>query len=411
MASVVVFDLDETLLDTSALRTARDSRSWHDVANRLDEAKDYKVGESNIEVSELPSILRVAGYRVGVITHSPSWYATKLMDAFDIHVEALITGTDPYARKPDPSSLRAIATELGSIPEDTIFVGDSSSDFGAAANAGAGSVGACWSRETPSDWRRHWPDVALSDPDRLLDAIAAPREMGPYAEAAVNGMKVRWHWGSVIRLGEHTYAGGRYYPIADRRHASQRLSQLILDAKQDPKAATLMGELLADMGEHYLRRGNAFDAIASVPSKPSDDRDRFEVVRAQLASRLGTRPGGNLLRMLHDIEGYKHLDHTARAVANEGRFEANALDGERVLLVDDVLTSETGGQVETCRRKLLEAGASEVTIIGLAVTQESMNKLCPECGGVLLVKTGAHGRFVGCSNWRPRGCQFKEDLP
>ncbi len=51
------------------------------------------------------------GFRIGILTHSPRWYAERLLDAFGIRYDVLITGSDGYAPKPDPSSLRAIAEE------------------------------------------------------------------------------------------------------------------------------------------------------------------------------------------------------------------------------------------------------------------------------------------------------------
>src|SRR4051794_33022197 len=109
----VVFDLDETLLDTSALRDAREARSWGEVARRLDAVKRYETPDSVLSVVDLPSRASEAGYRVGVLTHAPEWYAKQLLANFGVRYDHLISGSDSYPRKPDPTSLRAMASQLG----------------------------------------------------------------------------------------------------------------------------------------------------------------------------------------------------------------------------------------------------------------------------------------------------------
>src|SRR5689334_7964133 len=109
----VIFDLDETLLDTSALRDARQQGRWGDVMRRLEEVEEFEVEEAEVAVVDLPARLRAAGTAVGILTASPRHYAEALLERFGISHDALITGSDGYNAKPDPGGLRAIATDLG----------------------------------------------------------------------------------------------------------------------------------------------------------------------------------------------------------------------------------------------------------------------------------------------------------
>ncbi|HSZ69831.1 MAG TPA: hypothetical protein VK756_05665 [Solirubrobacteraceae bacterium] len=93
----VIFDLDETLLDTSMLRADRDARHWRRLATRLDEVKPYAHTKSSLRAFDLPARVGEMGFQVGVLTHSPRWYAERLLDAFDIPYDALLTGSDGYA--------------------------------------------------------------------------------------------------------------------------------------------------------------------------------------------------------------------------------------------------------------------------------------------------------------------------
>lgn len=158
----VIFDLDETLLDTHMLRDDRKLGRWGRLARRLNEVQPYEHVESNVQAAQLPARVKAMGFDVGVLTHSPRWYAERMLAEFDIDFDALITGSDGYAPKPDPSSLRAIADEIGVSAADCIMVGDDAVDIVAAQNAGATSIGVAWSGRAPHSWRRRWPDIGVA---------------------------------------------------------------------------------------------------------------------------------------------------------------------------------------------------------------------------------------------------------
>ena len=404
----IIFDLDETLLDTSMLREDRAHRRWGNLAARLDEVQPYSDDKSRVQAADLPARVKDMGFQAGVLTHSPRWYAERLLSAFDIPYDALITGSDGYAPKPDPSSLRAIADELGVPVEDCIMVGDDAADIGAAQNAGAASIGVAWSQRAPKSWRRRWPDVAIAHPDRLIDILKNRGPRLPFAEAILAGDQPLWHWGSLLRLGNGIYGAGHYYTQSDSRHPGDALSRLIIKAKNDPDAAKRVGKLLAGLTGTPWRDATV-DLITSVPPKPGQTYDRFAPVRAAIAAASDTLERGDILRQLFDDDDYKHQRAEDRPERVSERFASAALNNERVLLIDDVITS--GGQAEECRRQMLAQGASRVVILALGVTQERLPRACPECGGFLrLITTGPRGDFIGCSNFY-RGCRYTEEAP
>jgi HAD superfamily hydrolase (TIGR01549 family) len=405
----IIFDLDETLLDTSMLRDDRANRRWRQLAGRLDEVETYSDDKSRVQAADLPARVKDMGFQIGVLTHSPRWYAQRLLSAFGIPYDALITGSDGYAPKPDPSSLRAIADELGVPIEDCIMVGDDASDIGAAQNAGVVSIGVAWSRRAPKSWRRRWPDVAIARPDRLIDVLDKDGSRLPFAEAVLAGDQPLWHWGSLLRLGNGIYGAGRYYTVSDSRHPSHALSRLIIKAKNDPDAAKQVGKLLAGLTDTPWKDMDV-DLITSVPPKPDHTYDRFAPVRAAVAAASDTVERGDVLGQLFDDDDYKHQPADDRPGRASERFASVALNDERVLLIDDVITS--GGQAEECRRQLLAQGARRVVILALGVTQERLPRACPECGGFLrLITTGPNDDFIGCSNYYPRGCRYTEPAP
>jgi HAD superfamily hydrolase (TIGR01549 family) len=406
--AALIFDLDETLLDTSMLRTDRRPGRWRQLALRLDEVQPYADPQASVQVADLPAGAREIGFPIGILTDSPRWYAERLLGEFDIRYDALLTGSDGYAPKPDPSSLRALAAQLGTPVERCIVVGEEATDFGAAFSCGALCFGVSWSRHAPSTWRRRWPDVAVEGPAQFLEALENPRSRLPFAEALLGGEQPAWHWGSLLRLGDGIFGAGRYYTRSDSRHPGDRLSRLIIRAKSERRAAARVGKLLGELAT-APRRGTTVDLVTSVPPKPGEGHDRLAQMRAALAAATSAVESGEVLRQRFDDPDYKRRHAHARPRRVLGRFAARALSGEHVLLLDDVITS--GAQVRECRRQLLARGAGRVTVLVLGVTQEALSRCCPVCNGTLrLVTSGPYGDFIGCSNYR-RGCRYKEPAP
>lgn len=406
-----IFDLDETLLDSSALAEARKRREWKRVFPRLDLVGEFEVGAKEPAVASLPEEARKRGLAVGLLTQSPKRYAEELARRFGIGVQKMVSGSAGLPEKPDPSGLIGLARALAVAPRECVYLGDGAEDFGAAAAAGAVSVGACWSGQTPQAWRHGWPDIAIERPSRFLEALDGAGELGPLGEVAAGGLEPTVHWGSLLRLGSTTYGLGRYFPTGDRRHPHHPLSRLILDCKEDEKARAGLAGVFATL--YRVPTKLPSQLIASVPPEPGGE-ERFAAARAALAELYGARDGAGLLRQRFAVEDYKHTSRSGRAEKVRDRFEATErLAGERVILLDDVITS--GAQAEACRTALIEAGAGAVTIVVAGVTQDSLPEPCPACGEeyggtIRTIRRRSDGReFQGCSRWR-QGCRWTRNV-
>jgi HAD superfamily hydrolase (TIGR01549 family) len=246
MIEAAIFDLDDTLLDTSALADARRRGEWAVVKTRLDRVRPF--GLAGVPVEEIPAQLKVEGLKIGILTHSPGWYASALLERFKIRADALVTGSDGFPPKPDPTSLKAVAEELGVAISNCVYVGDLDTDAAAAAAAGATSIGVSWSKVAPGTWRRWWPDVAVSKPERLLELAEIDR-LRPLAEAVLARVEPRWHWGTVMRVEQQIGALGRYFTPEDvDRHPAHALSNLVLGAKDDAEKGEQAAEIFARLG-------------------------------------------------------------------------------------------------------------------------------------------------------------------
>lgn len=406
--AAAIFDLDQTLLDTDALRYARERREWRVVSRELAAVKPFQPARfDEIEVIELVEQARARGLKVGLLTQGPAWYASELLRRHGIRVDLTISGSDNYPPKPDPSGLRAVAAGLGVQPGEAVYIGDSVEDFCAATTAGMVSVGVAWSGRAPANWHHAWPDIAIDTPATLLRYLDGDRALDPLGELAIENRSPTVHWGSILRLGDERYALGRYFTRDDPRSTDHALSRLVRSAKSKSRADLKVAAIFEELAVRIPVRRPP-ELIVSVPPAPGDARDRFAQARAVLASGYGARDGGDVLSMSRAVDNYKKASRIARRKLNVDRFVAKSASVERALLIDDVLTS--GSQSSACREALRSAGCSSVAIVTLGVTQDRLPEACPLCGSSLVkrVRRSDGSLFFGCTGYPD--CRYTRPL-
>jgi phosphoglycolate phosphatase len=85
-------------------------------------------------------------------------------------IDAALGEGDGVPRKPDPTMLRLVISELGSSASRTMYIGDSPTDVECAIGAGTFSGAVTWGYHQPEDFATAgWvPDVMLDDPLDIL---------------------------------------------------------------------------------------------------------------------------------------------------------------------------------------------------------------------------------------------------
>ena len=178
MFSLVVFDLDGTLIDSigdlcvavNRLVTAHGGRelSSEEVARMVGEGAKLLVGRALaasgatipledalprfLEIYDgllpgqtrpyagIPDVLEHAGRvaRLAVLTNKPTRATLKILDELELsrHFTHVIGGDGPFARKPHPDALLHLVAASPTQPDATLLVGDSSVDVRTAHNAG-----------------------------------------------------------------------------------------------------------------------------------------------------------------------------------------------------------------------------------------------------------------------------------
>lgn len=130
--------------------------------------------------------------------------------------------------------------------------------------------------------------------------------------------------------------------------------------------APVMAELA---GELELKE---IDCLVPVPLHPARERERgynqAKLLADALSVQIGIPVRTDLLKRIRKTRQQARLSHSQRGKNTRGAFltEQN-LNGMRILLVDDVIT--TGSTVSSCAEALRAAGAAHVEAISIAGTR------------------------------------------
>lgn len=157
---MIIFDFDQTLVDTSSLENLRSHRRWSEVRRRAGFLDPYP------GVTDLLGELRDRNQKLAIVTTSPNMVAEDFVQKYNWPVETVIGYHQVNRRiKPRPDGLLLALSHCGEAPDGSSHVGDKPEDTEASRNAGVLAIGAGWGSK----------DIALlkaSEPDRLFMAVA-----------------------------------------------------------------------------------------------------------------------------------------------------------------------------------------------------------------------------------------------
>ncbi len=130
-------------------------------------------------------------------------------------------------------------------------------------------------------------------------------------------------------------------------------------------------------GHHRKTLENISDEdllVVPVPLHPRKHRARgfnqSQLIAKQLADLIPAKVDETLVRRVVDTPDQKNLPVTARKHNLKNSFEVKRnLKGERILLVDDVVT--TGATITALSDSLIQSGASDVIVFAVARTPPS----------------------------------------
>jgi HAD superfamily hydrolase (TIGR01549 family) len=134
----VIFDLDQTIVDSSISEAFRNSRNWNKVFDLIPHFILYN------GIREFIQELKLSQFKIAIVTTSPSNYAERVLEHFDISYDSKVCYHDVSKRKPYPDQYLKAIKELGLSLANTYTLGDRSIDIQAAHSANIISCACYW---------------------------------------------------------------------------------------------------------------------------------------------------------------------------------------------------------------------------------------------------------------------------
>ncbi len=162
---LVIFDLDQTLVDSRVCEAQRKAREWSKVYAQVPNIQEY------LGVSDLLVELNGRGIDTCVVTSSPRSYCERVLRRFGWAFRKTVCYHDTTKRKPQPDPYLAAMAHFGSKASDTVAVGDAANDIYAAERAGIYSIGTLWGCGDGDALRESRPDVICESIEALRESI------------------------------------------------------------------------------------------------------------------------------------------------------------------------------------------------------------------------------------------------
>ncbi|MGH4121708.1 MAG: HAD family hydrolase [Clostridium sp.] len=154
----VIFDLDQTLINSSLAINLRRNRDWQSVYKLIPSLLPFE------GINELLSKLVNKRIPICIVTSSPSSYCKKVMDYWNWTNFKTVCYHDTKNHKPYPDPILQGIKLLGLNPNQIISVGDEPKDIVASKKAGVISVAVTWGITNKFE-------IASQNPDYIFDEV------------------------------------------------------------------------------------------------------------------------------------------------------------------------------------------------------------------------------------------------
>lgn len=161
----IIFDLDQTLVDSSIADTLRRQRKWQEVYDLISQFAVYEGINQLIEdvlLHEIP---------VCIVTSSHSVYCNKVLAEHNLNIVQRVCYHDTNKHKPYPDPINEAIKRLGVDKNSIISIGDDPRDITASKRAGIYSIAATWGAADRAALIEAEPDLICDSVEELSSFI------------------------------------------------------------------------------------------------------------------------------------------------------------------------------------------------------------------------------------------------
>ena len=181
--------------------------------------------------------------------------------------------------------------------------------------------------------------------------------------------KMEWIIDNPRQRDMHLFSFDRLWTCTTYGHLPRDIVMKMKKGRR-PQIARSVGRLLADRVR--LEELNGDEIFTGVPMHRDKEMTRgynqAELLAKYCAAELGAIYRRGLLLKLQDTASMRLASGDERRIMLQSAFSCREkLNGENIILVDDVIT--TGSTADACAKCLKEAGAGSVTVLCFAATK------------------------------------------
>lgn len=162
MIKGVIFDLDQTLVNSSALEEYRSKRDWQYTYNNLHLTNLFD------GIQEMLNYVTENNVKIAIVTNSPGTYAERLLKHHSIKYDTLIHYYSVNKKKPHSEPMIKAISELGLNSSEVISLGDHDNDIIASNSSGVSSVLCTWGTDGNYNCA---PNNVIESPLQFVDIL------------------------------------------------------------------------------------------------------------------------------------------------------------------------------------------------------------------------------------------------
>ena len=161
----VIFDLDQTLIDSSIAVDYRKPGKWPMAYSLIPDFPTYE------GVIDIVNFLNANNVPICIVTSSPSKYCGLVLDHHKIEIANRVCYHDTTLRKPCPHPILKAAELINLNPSQIISIGDDAKDIIASNSAGVFSVAVTWGAVNLPELLASKPSAVCENAEQLKDLL------------------------------------------------------------------------------------------------------------------------------------------------------------------------------------------------------------------------------------------------
>lgn len=163
----IIFDLDQTLVDSKVVEPYRQQRDWGTVRRLIPQIQPYP------GILEVMTLLASRQIPVAIVTNAPSFYLEAILKnlGWSVCFSVCFHDVPRGQHKPHPAPIQKAVAGLGVPLASVHSFGDRAIDITASKRAGVKAIGCLWGCEEVQELADSSPDLVLETTEVLRSYI------------------------------------------------------------------------------------------------------------------------------------------------------------------------------------------------------------------------------------------------